>query len=209
MKTRTILLLCCFAALLFCLPACTGDEARAAWLARIEQLEGAQANVQDRMSELAVLAEDLRAELAAMPEDAAGRDTLSAYLDQVTAAKAEIDAYGARIADAIADVKADIQAAGDSALAVNASGAGSVLTTAAPLLPPPWNGIAAIGGTLLGAIGAAAAKRRGEQLKDVVFAIDTAKRSDETFASALNGVGGVVRSAMGKATATKVDQIRK
>ena len=191
------------------LAGCTGEDTRQAWMLRIGQLEAAQTAVADRVSDLAVLAEDLKAELAAMPADAPGRDTLTAYLEQVTAARVEIDAYGARIADAIADVKADIAAAGDSALAVNASGAGSVLTTAAPLLPPPWNGLAALGGTLLGAIGAAAAKRRGDQLKDVVFAIDTAKRGDEQFAAALDNVGGIVRAAMTPGTAKTVDKIRK
>lgn len=188
---------------------CTGAEARQAWLDRLGQLEAAQASVNDRMSDLAVLAQDMAAKLEDMPADAPERDALAEYIAQIEKARLEVEAYGARIADAVAEVKATVAALDtDSPLAVNATGAGSALTTAAPLLPPPWNGIAAIGGTLLGAFGAAVARQRGKQLGDVVFAIDTAKRGDEQFAKSLDNVGSVVRAAMGKSTAEKVDAIR-
>jgi len=189
---------------------CTGAEARQAWMDRLGQLEAAQASVNDRVSDLAVLASDLASELEAMPADAPGRDALTEYIAQVEKARLEVEAYGARIADAVAEVKTTVAALDtESPLAVNATGAGSALTSAAPLLPPPWNGIAAIGGTLLGAFGAALAKRSKAQLQDVVFAIDTAKRGDEQVAKSIDNVGSVIRAAMGKSTAEKVDNLRK
>lgn len=188
-----MLILVVLMGLMSAIPGCTKEQAQN-HITQQEQLSS-------KMGETLISLENSLAELKVLNPDDERIPKIHAAIEKILKDKEEIDA-------AIARSKLKIESGEDPT--------GTFITEFGGLLPPPFSAYAAIAGwgaTLIAGVIANHRKKqlatKETQLKNVVFAIDTAKREDPAFANAMHNVGGTIRSTMGRDTVHAIDEIRE
>ncbi len=119
---------------------------------RYEFIEGLVKDYQQQSSAMSQVIADVKVELAKYPDS----EKFQKLLDETEAGKAEIDVLATQYEARLSAI--DKESPGADWQAVGAG-----MTTAAPMMPPPWGAIVGIVGTVVGGIGTAQARKSSKK----------------------------------------------
>ncbi|MCP4709873.1 MAG: hypothetical protein GY869_14720 [Planctomycetes bacterium] len=115
---------------------------------RYEFIEGLVKDYQQQSSAMSQVIADVKVELAKYPDS----EKFQKLLDETEARKAEIDVLATQYEARLTAI--DKESPGADWQAVGAG-----MTTAAPMIPPPWGAIVGIAGTIIAGVGTASSRK--------------------------------------------------
>lgn len=189
----------------------TGADARASWQAEIDRLETATDAVSDQIGAVRQALADYQAQLDTLDPNDPLVQRITEAVSDAGERLAILQSYEARIDEQLALAQSRLDAIDTEAdgLAVGLQMVGGTAQSVGTAVPGPWGaGIAAVG-TLIGALGSIAAKRRREEQRDMIFAIEQGKRATPALAEAFDAAGATINAAMGPKVSKSVAKLRK
>lgn len=194
------------------LPSCqssrSAEEARAWWADEIASLETRLDQANQSVGDLRQSLAYYQQMLAQYPDNKEFADALENIATELAKAqqfKASIDGQLMTSRQRLAEIPED--ATGSQ---IDWQMTGGAVQGVGTLLPPPWNVIAGIAGTVIAGIGGIGWQRAEKTTKAVVNGIDAAKAADETgtLKQGLKKTAPVLEAAMGPVALAKVKKIR-